>query len=96
MIAPEIKSTHISQYMIEGYSKAHPNKESHEIVTDLEDEIYWLWHILWDYLSDSERLDYINSNTKPFVSMLDDLDPLIEYCSHCAKRRKDEAEYEKE
>ena len=69
-----------SQYFLDGYKKLHKN--DNPTIDDLDEKVYWLWHILWDYLSDEERLEYINLNPEPFTSMFNDIDSLLEYCSN--------------
>ena len=81
MKIPTTNISKVSKYIKEGYYKMNPDKDPTNNVEDLDKEIYWLWHILWDYLSDSERVEYINIHSENFTYMINDLDNLIEYCS---------------
>lgn len=81
MAIPTTNTSKVSKYIKEGFYKMNPDKNPANCVEDLDEEIYWLWHILWDYLSDSERVEYINIHSENFNSMINDLDSLIGYCS---------------
>ena len=70
MLVPEVKDTHLSVYLRKGCSDD----------SVLEREVFWLWHILWDYLDDKERVEYININPT-YSSKLNDIDPLLKFCS---------------
>ena len=75
------KPATISKYITEGFLKMNPDNNPTKAVDDLENEVYWLWRILWDYLSDEEKVAYMSTNSKPFTTIIDDLDPLIDFCT---------------